>query len=67
VSTETTDPGRYSAEDRTPGFTGRRFESLGGGGDHAVTRDLITAEDLVAVQMLSVHVPADVAIDLPAS
>jgi Family of unknown function (DUF6308) len=40
---------------------GRWFEALGGGGDRPATRFVITAEDLVAVQMLSVQVPAEVA------
>jgi hypothetical protein len=45
-------------------YTGRRFEALAGGGDRPATRDIITADDLVAVQTLSVAVPAEVSIDL---
>ncbi|SDS47639.1 hypothetical protein SAMN05216371_0002 [Streptomyces sp. TLI_053] len=45
-------------------FTGRRFEFLGGGGDRPECADRITAEDLVAVQTLSVTVPAPVALDI---
>ncbi len=45
-------------------YSGRRFESLAGGGDRPDTRNMITAEDLVAVQMLSVTVPAETAIGL---
>jgi len=39
-------------------YTGAFFERLGGGGDRGEIRDVITAEDLVAVSMLSVDVPA---------
>ncbi|MEU3937970.1 DUF6308 family protein [Streptomyces sp. NPDC029044] len=46
------------------GFTGSRFEHLAGGGDRPEVADRITAEDLVAVQALSVTVPAPVALDL---
>ena len=45
-------------------FTGGRFEFLGGGGDRPECADRVTAEDLVAVQTLSVTVPAGVALDL---
>ncbi|MEI5007417.1 DUF6308 family protein [Streptomyces sp. PmtA] len=44
--------------------TGSRFEHLAGGGDRPEVADRITAEDLVAVQTLSVTVPASVALDL---
>ena len=44
-------------------FTGSRFEYLAGGGDRPEVADRITAEDLVAVQTLSVTVPASVALD----
>ena len=47
-----------------PLYSGRRFESLGGGGDRPPVRDIITAEDLVAVGMLKVRVPEEVAIGL---
>ncbi|MGN9806455.1 DUF6308 family protein [Micromonospora sp. L32] len=47
-----------------PAFTGGRFEQLGGGGDHPAVRDRITSDDLIAVELLSVHVPARVALDL---
>jgi hypothetical protein len=47
-----------------PGFTGRRFERLGGGGDRDGVQNRITAEDLVAVEMLSVQVPPPVALDI---
>ncbi|MFI6730610.1 DUF6308 family protein [Streptomyces atratus] len=46
------------------GFTGSRFEHLAGGGDRPEVADRITAEDLVAVQTLSVTVPAPVALDI---
>lgn len=45
-------------------FTGSRFEPLAGGGDRPEVADRITAEDLVAVQTLSVTVPAPVALDI---
>ncbi|MFH8394281.1 DUF6308 family protein [Streptomyces sp. NPDC018036] len=45
-------------------FTGSRFEHLAGGGDRLEVADRITAEDLVAVQTLSVTVPASVALDI---
>ena len=48
----------------TPRFTGRRFDSLAGGGDRAGTQDRVTADDLVAVQLLSVVVPGETAIAL---
>jgi hypothetical protein len=45
-------------DDRTgPLYTGGAFEQLGGGGDQPDVRNVITAEDLVAVSMLSVQVP----------
>ncbi|MFD8675922.1 DUF6308 family protein [Streptomyces seoulensis] len=45
-------------------YTGARFEGLGGGGDRVGVADVVTAEDLVAVQMLSVRVPERVSLDL---
>lgn len=45
-------------------YTGRRFEALSGGGDRPAVRNMITSDDLVAVQMLSVNVPAEAAIGL---
>ncbi|WP_431040412.1 DUF6308 family protein [Streptomyces sp. P9-1] len=44
-------------------FTGSRFEHLAGGGDRPEIADRITA-DLVAVQTLSVTVPAPVTLDI---
>ncbi|MFD4232628.1 DUF6308 family protein [Streptomyces sp. NPDC058545] len=58
---------RYFGMDRPPGtaaFTGARFEALGGGGDHPAVADAVTAEDLIAVQTLSVTVPTAAALDL---
>ncbi|MCM4083554.1 DUF6308 family protein [Paractinoplanes hotanensis] len=54
----------YFAEDRVQRYTGRRFEAWHGGGNRAATRDVITDDDLIAVQMLNVRVPAEVAIGL---
>lgn len=48
----------------TVAFTGSRFEHLAGGGDRPEIADRVTAEDLVAVQTLSVTVPAPVALDI---
>jgi hypothetical protein len=45
-------------------FSGRRFEFLGGGGDRAEVANVFTAEDLVAVSMLSINVPGDAAIEI---
>ncbi|MFF8249961.1 DUF6308 family protein [Streptomyces griseus] len=45
-------------------FTGGRFEHLAGGGDRHQVANRFTAEDLIAVQTLSVTVPAPVALDL---
>ncbi|MCX4993723.1 DUF6308 family protein [Streptomyces sp. NBC_00568] len=58
---------RYFGIGLPPGgvaFTGSRFEHLAGGGDRLEVADRITAEDLVAVQTLSVTVPASVALDI---
>ncbi|MER6678136.1 DUF6308 family protein [Streptomyces sp. NPDC000983] len=58
---------RYFGIGLPPGaaaFTGSRFEHLAGGGDRPEVADRITAEDLVAVQTLSVTVPAPVALDI---
>ncbi|WP_329208856.1 DUF6308 family protein [Streptomyces sp. NBC_01708] len=58
---------RYFGIGLPPGgmpFTGNRFEHLAGGGDRPEVADRITAEDLVAVQTLSVTVPAPVALDI---
>ena len=46
------------SESGEPLYTGARFERLGGGGDRPEIADWWTAEDLVAVSMLGVHVPA---------
>ncbi|MEV0695868.1 DUF6308 family protein [Streptomyces sp. NPDC050388] len=58
---------RYFGIGLPPGvaaYTGSRFEHLAGGGDRLEVADRITAEDLVAVQTLSVTVPASVALDI---
>jgi hypothetical protein len=54
----------YFHEGRSRLYTGRRFETLAGGGDRPAVRDMITADDIVAVQMLAVSVPAEVSIEL---
>ncbi|MCP3785327.1 DUF6308 family protein [Micromonospora sp. A3M-1-15] len=45
-------------------FTGGHFERLGGGGDRPENSDTVTAEDLIAVELLSVQVPPRRALDL---
>ncbi|TMV00092.1 DUF6308 family protein [Streptomyces sp. DASNCL29] len=58
---------RYFGIGLPPGtvpLTGSRFEHLAGGGDCPEVADRITAEDLIAVQTLSVTVPAPVALDI---
>lgn len=55
--------GRYFSEDK-PLYTGRQFELLGGGGDRVETADRFTAEDLVAVSLLSVNIPGDAALEV---
>jgi hypothetical protein len=47
-----------------PTYSGSRFEFLAGGGDRPETADRITYDDLVAVTLLSVDVPGDVALKL---
>jgi hypothetical protein len=44
-------------DDRTPFYTGAAFERFAGGGDHPLVANMFTADDLVAVSMLSVQVP----------
>jgi hypothetical protein len=48
-------------------FTGAHFERLGGGGDRPAIADEFTAEDLIAVSMLSVTVVGDAALEIPAT
>ena len=46
------------------GYTGSRFERLGGGGDRPGVADEFTPEDLVAVTVLSVEVPGRAALEI---
>ncbi|WP_417365816.1 DUF6308 family protein [Glutamicibacter arilaitensis] len=46
-----------------PLFTGSRFDTFAGGGDN-VEANRITSDDLIAVSMLSVHVPAEAALGI---
>jgi len=55
---------RYFTPRRTGGFTGAYFERLGGGGDRPSVADEFTAEDLVAVSMLSVDVSGNAAAEI---
>ena len=64
----TADLADYFQPDRPAGtmprYSGSRFESLAGGGDRPAVANTITADDLVAVTLLSVDVPGDVALQL---
>ncbi len=66
LSDELTGPlvGEYFTEspNGVPWFTGAWFERIGGGGDTSATADGITAEDLLAVQMLAVTIPPRAAV-----
>ncbi|MGW5331845.1 DUF6308 family protein [Streptomyces bauhiniae] len=55
---------RYFGLEGGAAYTGARFEHLGGGGDRVGVAEVVTAEDLVAVQLLSVRVPAEAALKL---
>ncbi|MET7780073.1 DUF6308 family protein [Streptomyces sp. NPDC005388] len=58
---------RYFGIDLQPGavpFTGSRFEHLAGGGDRPAAANAVTADDLIAVQTLSVKIPAQASLDL---
>lgn len=55
---------QYFAPRAEGGFTGAYFERLGGGGDRPEIADRFTAEDLVAVSMLSVRIEGHAAIEL---
>jgi hypothetical protein len=55
---------RYFAPREEGGFTGAYFERLGGGGDRPEVADVFTAEDLVAVSMLSVAIEGRAAIEI---
>jgi hypothetical protein len=52
------------APEAMPYYAGSRFEFFAGGGDRPETADRITLDDLVAVTMLRVDVPGDVALQL---
>jgi hypothetical protein len=54
----------FGREPDEAAFTGASFERLGGGGDRDEVRDVITAEDLVAVSMLSINIPARAALQI---
>lgn len=55
---------RYFAPRDEGGFTGAHFERLGGGGDRPAIADAWTAEDLVAVSMLSVQIDGAAALEI---
>lgn len=54
----------YFLSDSPPPFSGSHFERFAGGGDRPETADVFTADDLVAVTMLSVSVPGRAALHL---
>jgi hypothetical protein len=47
-----------------PPYAGGRFELLDGGGDRADVCNCFTASDIVALRLLSVELPARIALDL---
>lgn len=47
-----------------PAWTGARFEALAGGGNRPETADRISADDLIAVALLSVNIPRDAVLPL---
>jgi len=53
----------FGLKGSTP-YTGSRFESLSGGGDRDAVVNQVVADDLIAVQMLSITVPASAALKL---
>lgn len=55
---------RYFAPLPAGGYTGAYFERLGGGGDRPDVADTFTPDDIVAVSMLSVTVPAPAVLQL---
>lgn len=55
---------RYSAALPGTSPSGRHFEALGGGRGSSSSANLVTAEDLVAVEMFSVQLPAEFSFEL---
>ncbi|WP_434740261.1 DUF6308 family protein [Micromonospora sp. SH-82] len=60
----TRDLKRYFLATGADAFTGGQFEMLGGGGDRPETANVVTAEDLVAVGLLSVRIHPRTVLDL---
>lgn len=54
----------YFRADPLPVYSGSRFERFAGGGDRPGTANEFTADDLVAITMLSVDVPGQAALRL---
>lgn len=54
----------FAKSDGVPNYTGSRFESLGGGGDRPEVANVVTAEDLLALSLLSVPVNGEAALYL---
>jgi hypothetical protein len=46
----------YATNGRKPTYTGRHFETLGGGGDRPDVANSVTADDVLAVQSLSMRI-----------
>ncbi|SBT44578.1 DUF6308 family protein [Micromonospora narathiwatensis] len=55
---------RYFLADGDAAFTGGQFDRLGGGGCRPEIANILTAEDLIAVELLSVEVRPRPALDL---
>lgn len=51
-------------EQGAPAWTGARFEALAGGGDRAQTAFRLSADDIVAVSLLSVSIPGEAVLAL---
>lgn len=54
----------YGLDDRATAYTGARFDAWDSARTRAASSNVFTADDLVAVSFLSVHVPARAAIEL---
>ncbi|MBT0566077.1 DUF6308 family protein [Williamsia sp. CHRR-6] len=54
----------FAAPAGQPAFSGSRFERFAGGGDREQVANVVTADDVIAVSMLSVHVPGGSALRL---
>ncbi|MGC4808803.1 DUF6308 family protein [Micromonospora sp. DT233] len=60
----TSDLQRYFGAPGHQPYTGAYFERHAGGGDRADVANVITADDLIAIELLSVRIPPQTALDL---